>query len=474
MNNNFFQFIKKIFYTLTSNILSLLISTSVVLIVPKVIGVEEYGYWQLYLFYSSYVGFFHLGWNDGIYLRYGGEEYTKLDKKLFHTQFFMEFVLQTIILICIIIFSQLLVADPEKKFIFVMFGICMVLMNLQGMLSFVLQATNRIKEYSLITIINRLCYFILLILFLLIGERLYKFMIFADLSGRFLGLLLAVYYCKDIVFNRVSSFLLNVKEAMANVNAGIKLMFANIASMLIIGIVRLGIENNWSIETFGKVSLTLSISNMMMIFINAIGVVIFPTLRRLNKNRYKEVYLLIRDVLVIASFGLLMIYYPLKTVLAVWLPEYSDALNYMAILFPIFIYEGKTSLLINTFLKTLRKEKNMLFINVSVVFMSLIFTIISTYILGSLDLAIFSIVMLLACRSIIAEFYVAKFLNLNVKKDTFLELFLTISFIILGWYVNSIVTPIMYSIFYLGYLFIKKEDIKQSLKTIKIISTKKN
>ena len=47
-------------------------------------------------------------------------------------------------------------------------------------------------------------------------------------------------------------------------------MFANIASMLIIGVVRFGIERSWDVETFGKVSLTLSASNLMMLFINAV------------------------------------------------------------------------------------------------------------------------------------------------------------------------------------------------------------
>lgn len=47
---------------------------------------EEYGYCQLHLFYSSYVGFLHFGWNDGIYLRYGGKNYIELDKKLFFFQ----------------------------------------------------------------------------------------------------------------------------------------------------------------------------------------------------------------------------------------------------------------------------------------------------------------------------------------------------------------------------------------------------
>lgn len=68
---------------------------------------------------------------------------------------------------------------------------------------------------------------------------------------------------------------------MENISVGIKLMFANIASMLIIGIVRFGIERAWDVATLGKVSLTLSILNMI-IFINAVGIIMFPTLRRTN------------------------------------------------------------------------------------------------------------------------------------------------------------------------------------------------
>ena len=73
-------------YTIFSNFVSLIASALVILIIPKLIGVEEYGYWQLYLFYSSYVGFLHFGWNDGIYLRFGGEDYNNLDKNLFNNK----------------------------------------------------------------------------------------------------------------------------------------------------------------------------------------------------------------------------------------------------------------------------------------------------------------------------------------------------------------------------------------------------
>lgn len=68
-------------YAFATNGCSFLISALSTLVIPRFIGITEYGYWQLYMFYVSYVGIFHLGWNDGIYLRYGGKQYDSLDKE---------------------------------------------------------------------------------------------------------------------------------------------------------------------------------------------------------------------------------------------------------------------------------------------------------------------------------------------------------------------------------------------------------
>ena len=48
------------------------------LVVPVVLGVSDYGYWQIYVFYAVYVGVFTLGHNDGIYLKYGGYRFEEL------------------------------------------------------------------------------------------------------------------------------------------------------------------------------------------------------------------------------------------------------------------------------------------------------------------------------------------------------------------------------------------------------------
>lgn len=467
MNIKATNFIKNMSYSVSSNLLSLVISTVVVLIIPKLIGLEAYGYWQLYIFYSSYVGFLHFGWNDGIYLRYGGEEYENLDKKLFFSQFIQLLSLQLLIGGGIALFTLIFVKDNDRIFILNMVAIVTVILNMRYMLFFILQATNRIREYARLTILDRVVYIVLIIMFLLVGVRDYKLMVLADVIGKFTSLIFTMILCKDIIFNKISDFYFSLEEAFINMKVGMNLMVAGIASTLIIGTVKFGIGEKWDVTTFGKISLTLSISNMMMLFINAIGVIIFPVLRRAKEDKLASIYITMRDLLMPFLLGILIFYYPLKTMLSAWLPQYGDSLIYMALAFPMFTYEGKMSLLINTYIKTLRKERVILRVNSISMLMSVILTFIATQVLSNLELAMLNIVVLLAFRSALAEFFVAKVLNLQVKKDIILETIMTIVFIVSGWYLDSWLVVVVYFVAYITYLLIKKNDIQESFKNIK-------
>ena len=84
---NIIETLKNIVYSFSANLISLLISVFMVMIVPKYLSMEDYGLWQLFLFYFSYLGFLHFGWEDGIYLRYAGKNYNELDSRTFPDNF---------------------------------------------------------------------------------------------------------------------------------------------------------------------------------------------------------------------------------------------------------------------------------------------------------------------------------------------------------------------------------------------------
>ena len=472
MNTKLRNILENITYTFTANILTMLISIIMTLILPKFLGVTDYSYYQLYIFFISYVGFFHFGWIDGIYLKIGGMEYNDLEKSNYVTQFWMLNLLEIIIAAIISIFALFTIKNIDKSFVLISTSVCGVITILRTYLLFILQSTNRIKEYAKYTRVDRFIYFALVIVFLFLGFKNYKIILYIDVFSKLVALVLCANKMKDIVFGKLNISKNTLLEIFENISIGIKLMLANIASTLIIGVVRFGIQKNWDIETFGKISLTLNISNLLMTFINAVAVIMFPLLRREEESNLPKIYVILRNTLMIFLYMMLIFYYPLKLILSTWLPQYADSLRYMALLFPICIYESKMSMLINTYLKSFRKEKSMLIINTISLILSLILTILSVFILNNLTLAILSIVFLLGFRCVIGELVLTKIMNILIYKDIILETVLTAIFIISSWFINNMFCSIIYTCFYSIYVFIKRKDIKRTILLFKKILRK--
>lgn len=472
MNTKLRNILENITYTFTANILTMLISIIMTLILPKFLGVTDYSYYQLYIFFISYVGFFHFGWIDGIYLKIGGMEYNDLEKSNYVTQFWMLNVLEIIIAAIISIFALFTIKNIDKSFVLISTSVCGVITILRTYLLFILQSTNRIKEYAKYTRVDRFIYFALVIVFLFLGFKNYKIILYIDIFSKLVALVLCANKMKDIVFGKLNISKNVLFEIFENISIGIKLMLANIASNLIIGVVRFGIQKNWDIETFGKISLTLNISNLLMTFINAVAVIMFPLLRREEESKLPKIYVILRNTLMIFLYMMLIFYYPIKLILSTWLPQYADSLRYMALLFPICIYESKMSMLINTYLKSFRKEKSMLIINTISLILSLILTILSVFILNNLTWAILSIVFLLGFRCVIGELVLTKIMNILISKDIILETVLTAIFIISSWFINNMFCSIIYTCFYLIYVFIKRKDIKRTILLFKKILRK--
>lgn len=239
-------------------------------------------------------------------------------------------------------------------------------------------------------------------------------------------------------------------------------MLANIASMLILGIVRYGISVGWDVITFGKISLTLNVSSFIMVFINATSVVLFPLLKRIDESKYAQIYFYSRNVLSFFLLGLLISYYPLRLVLEKWLPQYGDSLLFMGFLFPMCVFESKTNLLVATFLKSFRKEALLLKINIFSVLFAVVTTYVSVFAMHNLQIALISIVLNFAFKMIISEIFVERLFGLKLSLERLEELCLVVSFMLLNYW-NWKLGFFVYSVLYLYHIYRKKDFI---LKTI--------
>lgn len=461
-------FLRRLKAVFVSNFISLGVSLLTVAIIPKFLSLQNYGYWQLYLFYVSYVGFLHFGWNDGIYLRYGGINYDKLDKNTFFSQFVLLSIFQSLIAFCVVIITLFSQTGIEKSFIFYSIAISLVLLNLRTFILFVFQGSGKIKEYSGIIISERVVFIGVVLAGLLFRIDSYKLIIISDLLGKLVSFLFSIYLGSAIIIQPLSKFSLNLKEVSFNIQVGIKLMISNVSSMLIVGIARFNIENIWDVSTFGKISLTLSVSNMFIIFINAVGIILYPMLRQTNVKSHAIIYTILRRMLSVMMYAILIAYFPLKSILSSWLPQFSDSLIYMAVLFPVFVFEGKMALIVNTYFNTLREESAMLKINLFSLMFSIIFSYIAAVYFKNLALVTVGIVVVLFVRSWLAELYITNKIGLSIGKELVFDLILIVVFISTGWYIDSILSTLIYTLVFIIYIFVFHKDFIKSYNDLRL------
>ena len=455
---------KNLSYAVMTNLVTFVTSVVSTAILPKVMGVTEYSYWQLYMFYATYVIYLQLGWLEGIYLREGGKSYAYLDKQSYHRQ--LRCLMLYAVILCAIIILITLPANQtvEKKYVFIGVALYLILIFIKTFFSYIFQATGEISVYERINIIERLIFCIGMIVLIFIGMTTFWQMIVFDLAARIVGLSIALYYAKDIIKAKPAKFQIVRRDIKENIQSGSKLMFATVAGLLIIGIIRWCIEQHWNIETFGKVSFTISISNLVVTFIGAVSVVLFPMLRHIqNRNKQVKLYQHIRIVLGVVAFFLMIFYLPMKYIIELSLPDYQESVRYMALIFPICFFESKMSILILTFLKTLRKEKIILEVNLISVLISIVVAAVTIFMLDNLPLAVFGIFIVLAVKCILAELFLAKYLEIDVRSMIIEEVLLSLLFVVANWSVQGVKGFIVYVIGFDIYLVINWREFKHAI-----------
>ncbi|MBM7712990.1 hypothetical protein [Enterococcus xiangfangensis] len=292
------------------------------------------------------------------------------------------------------------------------------------------------KEYSASVILGRL-FFLLSIIGLVITHKTdFILLILCELLSQLLALMLSMYNMRDIFKVRILGLREFAPSIRTSINIGFKLLVANIASQLMLGQNRFAIESHWGIKVFSEVSLTLSISNLVLIFMNSASIVVFPFLKRIGIEKMRSIFFYISNAISVFSSLTLILYYPLVMIIALWLPQYENSIQFMGILFPIIIFEGKNSILLLTYLKALRKEKFIMLSNIISVLFSLFLVVISIYVFDSLKIMLIFIVVSLGFRMYFNEFFLSRFLSVkmtrNVKRGILLEILLVATFIVMN------------------------------------------
>lgn len=425
--------------------ISLLVSFVMSLLVPKILGVVDYGYWQLFVFYATYSGFFHFGLNDGVYLIEGGRNRSEIDKTVINSQFRVAVLLQLAVGFTTCISAISLAPEEERAFVLFSFSLYTAISNLQLYFGYVFQAMNETRLFSISTMLDRLVFLVPLLLLIGLGVSDFRPYVMLYCFSRLCSFLYCLWHARDFLKANTLTKGRSIRLATASIKVGFGLMLANVANMLILGIARVVVDTAWGIEAFGQVSFSFSMVNFFTSFVSQASMVLFPALRQGTGEERRSFYRGMRNAMDLLFPGVYLAYFPMVIFLSIWLPQYASSMSYFALLLPVCVFNTKMDICCTTYFKVLRQERLLLAVNFVTVIGSAITSLAGIYLFKSIDAVLVGAVTCIVLRSLWSEHYLNKALNVQTTKASLHGVLLTLCFIAL-----SLNAPMILAV--LGYL----------------------
>ncbi len=395
--------IENLSYAYASQIVSTLVSICFTLLVPKVLGVEGYGYWQLIVFYATYLGVFYLGINDGIYLKCGGKTIDTLDKPSISGISKLFFCVQFALAILLSTLAILFIEDENRAFVLCMTAIFLPFLNIKGLYGHVLQAINNTKVYSMSLMLDKMVILAGVLIGLTFWITDFRYYVSFYVIGGVIATIYCCYQARHILKEKGKPIKENLSEIVDNIKVGLPLMLSSLAAMMITGTTRQIIDMKWEISDFSKISLALTMMNFVLMFLNQSSLVLFPAIRKIHSDSQVALYTVANKCLNIVLPMVFLFYVPVGTLVELWLPNYSESIRFLGVLLPICIFDGKMNLINNTYYKVLRMERSLFTVNVATFLLNLSISLVSAYVFENIDFMAYGLLISIVFRSILAE-----------------------------------------------------------------------
>lgn len=460
-----------------SNLCIVLSGVFVGFIIPKILGVTEYGYYKIFTLYSVYVGIFSFGISEGIYLKYSGIPYKDIDKAKIRAYTRIVTIVEFLCALLIAILS-LIIFEGQYRIIFVALAIYLFNINMTTYYQYIAQMTLRFSDYSMRNMIrsafNILSTIILAGLYYFNNKRVisYKYYLF---SVVFISIVLLLMYVKkfnEITFGDRSFFLKYKSELFEIMKMGIPFLIASICSTLILTIDSQFISILFDMRTYGIYAFAYNLLSLVTVFTSAMSVVLYPTLKQSKKSELTNKYPVLASYVLCFVYLSLIIYFPLSLFVKGFLPQYVGSLEFFRIVFPGLAFSSVISVVIQNYYKLLNKNNLFFYENLGVLGISFIMNSIAYYIFRTPESISFASVITLIIYYILAEMYFIKKQHIKWMKNFSYALLMMVFFYLITEISNVYIGGAIYLVvFILMVLVFYRYSIKE---LVTLIKSKKN
>ena len=454
------KMVSDFFKVVLSNATVLASSIITALIIPKLMGASNYGYYKIYTLYMSYTALFHFGFVDGVLLKHAGQEYDALDEKAFrlNTKFYIAFQAVVSMLIASV---SVLFFDGVYRFVVFAISIDTFSTNVTTYYQFISQSTMRFNELSkrkILYAVFKLCATGIIILLYRTGyisEVPCQLYIGVIIIINAILMLWYVYTYRDITFGVHKNFRQSWKLLKDYFATGISLTLAFQVANLVLSLDQQFVSLLFDSKTYGIYAFAYSILNMATTVMGAASMVLLPNLKR------RGVYTIEQDMpMGIAAISMMvfaghLFYYPLNIFVKYVLPEYLPSLVYFRIIFPGLALSSSISAIMFNYYKVLNKQRRYCLVCVFVLILSAILNAIAYWIFRTPESISAASIITLVVWYICAIWYFVKQYNVKYIKELIYIVGLGTSFYVITGIVGNrfVIGAILYLLIYFTVTF---------------------
>ncbi|WP_215147087.1 oligosaccharide flippase family protein [Exiguobacterium sp. s91] len=446
---------------LLSSIIGVGLNIIIGFLIPSMLDFDDFSKYRILMFYIGFIPILHVGYIDGILMKYSSISTEELDKYSFKKSLYIFSIIQLFItlIMSMIVYSTL----GKSVYLYICFLIPFV--NISGYITKVMVLKNKFKLISLFNLFLKIALVLTALIMMLLHIKNYYYLVYAVYITYILQIIIGYF---SVIKNNEKSEEITFSSELKLIKTGFPIVSAYFISTFLLGLDRIFIERSGNLEEYAYYSFAYSLITIFITIFDSLTVLIFPMIMKMEKNKQIEFFetsKVILNILFSITIIFVILIFPM---INIFIPKYNNSIIYFIILFPIIFIRLNYSIRIIPQINALAETKFALLYNIFCVFI-LSFLNFTIYIL-KLNFIFygFATVIVLSALNYFLEKRIVTNFNMNTFRSESHQLMIIILFLIV--YLNLNTYTYLFGVFLnivMLYFFYKNNIIKIT-KKIKI------
>ena len=369
---------KSIIKVFSANLLQLITSIVVGFFVPAALSIEGYADLRTYTFYIGYVGFLHLGFVDGMYIKYGGHSIREINRQNLKLEHYVMLISQLIISIGVLCLAYL-----AQSILWIFVALSIFPINMYSFYKMFYQATGEFDLYTRYAYVYSLSYLALnaVLAIVLKNDNPWLYCMTTLISNIIVCVALERHFQKNT--SEISADRRKIKQIVRdNIRVGFIVMWGNLAITMFYAIDQWFIKGFFTDADFAYYSFAVSMLNLINVLINAIAITFYNFLaREKDLDRIKS----IKTMLIVLGTMASASYFVLAGIVNILLKKYIPSLSVISISFAAFPYIIVVNALYVNLYKVEKREKRYLKVVVQMLIVAALLNLLAVFTIGNIQ-----------------------------------------------------------------------------------------